>query len=201
MSCYTTILDAAREAAATAWPGLKSRMVTWDEESQDFGPAHITLVVVSEVDEDPAPIKVMTPNASGSLDVRFVQRALLNVDVRVECPDGNYDIRNNGIQPDKHFLRLVRQFRLAWGLAAVRAILADPIYPVKLTGKMGPIVNNSRDVAGITLPMCSFELQFRAMLGDISDPTTVGVINSVAATGTTDAAGDSVASSFQVTRP
>ncbi len=200
MSCYNTILRAAHEAARFAWPELHESLVTWDEESAAYGPAHITLVVVSEVDEDASPIKIYTKNGS-VLDVRLVQRGLLNIDVRVECPEGTYADRS-GEQPARHFLRLARQFRMAWGLAEIRTILANPQYPAVLTGNMGPIVNRSRDQNGVTLPMCSFELQFRALLGDINDPTSVGVINTIAATGAVTVTGDApVTTAFSVTRP
>jgi hypothetical protein len=177
MSAYTTILEAARAAARYAWPDIHPELVAWDEESTLLGDTHVTLLLVSEVDEDPRPLERLTL-VDDRYEVKLVQRALLNVDVRISSVDAAY--ARGGSTPPKHFLRLARTMKMAWSTQEVRMILGETVCT---TGKYGDVINRSSDRGGVTLPMCSYEVQFRALIGELDDPLPVGRIRKIAATG------------------
>jgi hypothetical protein len=180
MSVYATIQRAALEAARLAWPGFPEDWVAWDEQPTVQCDIAVILAVVSEPDEDTEPVEIYVAEGAG-IRVELVQRALINVDVRIECVFG---AETNGLATEeRHFLDAARITKMAWSTEYIRNILGAEVVP---TGKFGATYNKSADRNGVTLPMCSYEVQFRALVGRLTDPTRRGRITSVAATGTVD---------------
>jgi hypothetical protein len=180
MSVYATIQRAALEAARLAWPGFPEDWVAWDEQPAVQCDIAVVLAVVSEQDEDAEPVETYVAEGN-NIRVELVQRALINVDMRVECVLGADP--NGSVTEEKHFLDAARVTKMAWSTEYIRGILGSEVVP---TGKFGDLVNRSTDRNGVTLPMCSYEVQFRALVGRLTDPTRRGRITSITATGTVD---------------
>lgn len=199
MSVYLAILEAARLAASVADPSLARSYVQWDEDPEfKHGDFHVVLVMVSETDEDASPVAEVS--ASGdALTTTLKQRALLNVDVRIESQRGKIASSYSGAHP-RHHLTFARVMKTAWRTAAVRAHLAEN--DIALIADDGPIFNRSADRNGVTLAMATFELKFRAIVSAVVDPTIGTRINTIAAVGTVSGDGDPFETDgIEVSRP
>lgn len=187
MSAYAAIRQAAIVAARFAWPNLHDDLVQWDEVETIEGDTHVTLSLVSEVDEDVRPVEHMTLGSDGKYHVELFQRALLNVDVRIGSVMGSAPSQE--CDPElRHFLQVARSMKLAWHTKHVAAALRpNGGYPVAVVETKG-LYNRSADRGGVTLCMASYEVQFRALVGGVSDPVRIGRISRIAATGEVDGA-------------
>jgi hypothetical protein len=197
MSCYQTMLEAVRKAVAFVHPELHTELVQWAEEPALMGDMHITLSVVSDRDEDPVPIKKLTLQGDGTYAVQLLQRSLIAVDVKVEGFDATSFA--NGEAPVSDVNSFARKLRAALYLDEVSEVMHgdDVLHPVVLVGEIGPVQNGSADRGGRTLPIRTFEVLFRALSGNIEDPTSIGRITKAHADGTVTQGADTITSTWE----
>jgi len=189
-----TILATIRAAAVIAEQSFHPDLVDWEESSEmPDGDRNVVLRVVSEIDEDPAPVKITTLGDDGKITTCLAQRSLVSVDVRIETIHAT----------ELPHLAFARGLKGALATLEVQSLMETSDPPIVLVQEPGQIFNRSKDGGGgVMLPQSSFELRFRAQTLAMTDPTTVPNIDSVTAEGSTaDGNPTPFESTVTVTRP
>ena len=181
MSVYATIQQAALAAARFAWPSMPDDWIAWDEHPAVQCDYAVILHLVSQTPEDRTPYKIETIKGN-KVEVELVQRALLNIDVRLESYAGT-ELFETYEDAERHIMAAANKMVLGWSTKYVKDLLGCDI---AIAGPFGKIINASADRNGVTLPMCSFELPLRAVVSRLIDPTRRTLIKKIAAVGKVD---------------
>lgn len=177
---------AALLAARHAYADIPESLVRWSDDSQSQAEPdtpQVTFTTVSHVPEGPMSIRKRV-NAAGELDLRMLQTWIWTVQFKCEGWKLDSTYANNPIA-------FAHKMRFGWYLQTVRAALLDvespedQRTPVKMVEEVGQLLTLNQAKRGHTLPVHVYEIEFRYVDRD-ADPTPVGVIESVALTGTLD---------------
>jgi len=177
---------AALLAARHAFEELPEGLVAWSDEPQvqaegDF--PQVSMTTLSLVPEGPMCLR-RRENDDGTLQQRMLQTYIWTLQFLVEGWKLDSCAGNNPVL-------FVNKMRAGWYLQAVTAALLDPgsresqRTPVKMVDQVGQILAVRQAVRGKTLPVYTYEIEFRYVEHD-EDPTPVGVIESVTLSGTFD---------------
>jgi hypothetical protein len=166
-------------------------LVSWDEERAPFGMGHVILQWRSTTPEDPDPYIVLQTREDATLTARALQRALVSVDIEIEAFDPRTQDQSGDLPGNPS--TMAEALKGALKLPSVKAVLAgkrgvNPCVLVSTSTTYGR--NLKRD--GHTIPIATFEAVFRAFTVNVSDPTPIGTIQSVTATGETTASPETI---------
>lgn len=184
MNARDVVKAAALLAARHAVADLPASLVRWSDEAQAQGEGdtpQVTLGEISLIPEGPVSRR-RSVAVGGELSQRMLQTYIWKVQVKSEGWKLDSALDNNP------FL-FARKMRFGWYLDTVADALLDldtdedERTPVKLVDEVGQILPMRQTVRGQTLPVYVFEIEFRYVEHDV-DPTSVGVIESVALSGT-----------------
>lgn len=186
MNPRDVVKAAALLAARHAVADLPEALVRWSDEAQAQAEGDYPQVTISEISVVPdGPMnRRRSELPGGDLSQRMLQAYIWTVQFKCEGWKLDSALDNNPVL-------FARKMRFGWYLDTVTQALLDldsdesERCPVKMVDEVGQILPLKTTVRGQTIVVHVFEIEFRYVEHD-TDPTNVGVIETVTLSGTLD---------------